>query len=89
MFIIDPCPFSIMAGMANLLANTILLTLTAMTWSQSVSETSKTVPLREMPTLLFSYSTLPYLDIAASTIDSQSEAFVTSAWNTDATPFSS
>ena len=86
MLMMDPPPTSIMRGMANLLHMTMVFTFTAMMWSQSSSDTSTTVPRREMPTLLSRMSSRPYRSMQASTIRSQSAARVTSACTVDATP---
>ena len=89
MLMMEPPPLSIIFGMAYLLHRTMLLTLTAMTKSQSSSLTSSTEPRREMPTLLSSTSRRPHRSTAASTIRRQSSALMTLASNTSASPPSS
>ena len=59
MLMMDPPPVSTILGMANLLDNTMLLTLMAMTRSHASSSISTTVPRWEMPTLLSRISSRP------------------------------
>ena len=68
MLMMEPPPAATMCGMAYLLASTMLLTLIDITWSQSSSDTSTTVPRREIPTLLSRISSRPYRSMQASTM---------------------
>src|SRR5207248_8196597 len=86
MLMIEPPPCRAITGITCFMARKALLRLTAKTRSHSASETSTTLPISAMPTLLSSTSIRPYELRHASTIASTSAARETSAVNAVALP---
>ena len=80
MLMIDPPPFSRIAGMAALVPRKTPLAFTEKIRSQSSPVVSSMFLRIKMPALFSKMSSLPYVLTAACTADSQSDSLVTSRW---------